>query len=424
MSDILAGDTISPQAWALSAALHGESKTLFASGISPDKMSEPYRGGLAWVSGYAAQHGRFPTRSRFTEQFPDVYVPEWDARPSTDLADQFYTDLRARLIRGTVVSVGELIASGDQKGAEKEFEAWLFKWSEANARTDLREWKAGALTRLSEYEHRVAQVRSGEKVGDGILTGIKSVDEATLGFLPGDYVIFAGRFDVGKTTLMVATAEFAATTGRSCLFISPEHTAEAILRKLDAMAVGVNPIKLRQGTLTPEEVTQLNERMAYVGDLPGEITVVSGGNLTVDSVASLCTHLHPDVVYVDGLSFLVPAGTREDSDWLAIGTVSRNLKRMAVSQNVVVVCVTQGNRGSEKGGIKDNLARSDMIGQDADIIIGIEAVNDITVRVSLQKCRETPKRPICFLDKSIDGLRFVPSDGTKQLTIADAADFL
>jgi replicative DNA helicase len=89
-------------------------------------------------------------------------------------------------------------------------------------------------------------------------------------------------------------------------------------------------------------------------------------------------HSHqPDIVIIDGV-YLLSENKGDSANWEKLTDVSRNLKRMADGHGVPIIGVHQANRaaaGKEELDV-ENIAYSDALGQDADLIIGIAPESD------------------------------------------------
>ena len=429
LSDYAMGaeEDFSPQAWVLSALLVGEGAKLITAGVESSKLSSPWRGCWDWTQEYLNKYARLPSLARSVEKYPDVFIPTWDHRPVDDVLDCFFDDLELRLVRGAVVDVGRLLTESRTTEALQAYEVWNGRIADARARVEISSWRKGATKRLEEYHDAAMRAAAGEEVGIGVPLGIKTIDDASGGLLPGDYCVVAGRFDVGKTTLMVAMAKLACEhKGTTGLFISPEMRSVSILTKMDAMHLRVDPMDLRRGTVTMEELKRLEDGMTEIEKGKGDNHVVYGASFSLGSIAVLTAYLKPDILYIDGLGFLSDDENnshRGQADWLDMGKKSRGVKRFAVRHQLPVVVVHQSNRKSVSGGVKDNLSRSDMIGQDADVLIELEAVTDEMMRATLGKCRETRIRCSTYLKKISKGLLFEETDAP-VMAITDVNEFI
>lgn len=413
--------TASPQAWIVSAALHGYIEELINAGVNQTKLSEPFYSVWQWLTQYASDYGSFPSIERTKEKYPDVYVPKFDERPIQDVLDVFYDDLQQRLVRAAVIEVGKKLESNDPNFLA-EWNEWVGRIADSQSQVNIVSWRETVDDRFSEYADTIAKKEMGEEPGTGILTGIRYVDEVTHGLLPTDYVLIVGRFDSGKTTLMADTMRAAAKTGNKALVISPEHGVKAMMRKIDCLHLVADPVDIRRGTLGREFIKKLQQAKEDIKRIAGDIMVVSGAGFTVEGVGALVAQVRPNILYIDGATHLVPFNSNQP-DWLKVGEVSRRLKHMAVAHNIPVVSVVQEGRHTGKGG-KDTIARSDMIGRDADLILHIEAVDDETLRLSMAKYRETIDRGLpVFLRKGKHGLSFIETDDPTTVAFGSGVDW-
>jgi len=401
-----------PQAWILSAMLVGEVDKLLRNGVNAAKLSEPYRSVFEWAMGYASDYRTFPSPDRTGEQFPDVFIPLWDERPLEDVFDLFYMDLNSRMLRAALVEVGKKLQADDVDvtDALSMWEQWNTKIAGDGSRFNIVSWKETVDKRFDSYKDRILRREDGETVGTGILTGIRHIDDVTHGFLPGNYVLVLGRFDSGKTTLVAAWTVAAAKAGNLVMVISPEHNAEEMIRKIDAVYMESDPVALRRGTIDIDLLEQLEKERRSIRNIGGDIKVIPGAGFSVDQIGAMAIALKPDFICVDGISHL-SSTDKNAPDWLKLGGISKQLKALATNTGIPIATVIQEAKG-RKGDAKDSIARSDMIGRDADIIVHIEAVTDRKLKLEIIKYRETLDRGgSSFLEKGEDGVKFIETDG-------------
>jgi replicative DNA helicase len=336
--------------------------------------------------------------------------------------DKFFYDLNQRLLRTAVVEIGKAITSGED--ATDLWAQWNQRMSGDSSRFEVVSWTETADERFQDYQNRILSREAGEEPGTGILTGIRHIDKLTYGFMPGNYVLILGRFDTGKTTLMTQFMVSAAQTGNLCLVISPEHSAEEMARKLDAIAMVADPMALRRGTLDRSMIRQLLEGRDKIKETKGDIRIIPGSGRTLAEIATYVNILQPDILYVDGISHLSSPESKGQSDWLRLGTISQGLKALATNTGIPVVTVVQEARDTGKKNVLESIARSDMIGQDADVIIHIDKVTDMQLKLTLVKWRESADRGgAVYLHKGDHGVEFIEDEERVVVGGADFFDF-
>ncbi|TLY80379.1 MAG: replicative DNA helicase, partial [Gammaproteobacteria bacterium] len=112
----------------------------------------------------------------------------------------------------------------------------------------------------------------------GLPTGFTDFDKLTGGLRPGDLVIVAGRPSMGKTTLAVNMAEYAAVhqgTRASVAIFSMEMPSEQVITRMLASVGGVPLTNLRSGRISDDDwvritsaTSQLSEAKIFIDETP------------------------------------------------------------------------------------------------------------------------------------------------------------
>ena len=232
----------------------------------------------------------------------------------------------------------------------------------------------------------------------GLPTGFADFDRKTGGLRPGDLVIVAGRPSMGKTTLAMNIAEYAAVnpgTRSSVAIFSMEMPAEQLLTRMLSSIGGVPLNGIRSGQISDEDwvrvtaaTSQLSEAKIFIDESP---------SLTPTELRARARRVARehglDLVVVDYLQLMQVPGTKENRA-TEIAEISRGLKALAKELQVPVIALSQLNRGveqrTEKKPVMSDLRESGAIEQDADMILLIyrEEVYD----------KNTPKRGIAEID--------------------------
>lgn len=212
-------------------------------------------------------------------------------------------------------------------------------------------------------------VRVGEERDNFISTGFPKLDDILGGgFIRGGLYILGARPAVGKSTFAVNLAD---NISGNTLFVSLEMTPEQITAKRISRRIGVSSSHLLSGQLsdqTWEKVSlasgDISQRGLYLNDRY---------DLTVSQIGLLAQAV-PELraIIVDYLGLIQPA-TRSASTYENISQISRELKRMAMSLNVPVICLCQLSRQVEsrqnKRPVLSDLRDSGAIEQDADGVL-------------------------------------------------------
>ncbi|MGY1457651.1 MULTISPECIES: replicative DNA helicase [unclassified Luteimonas] len=211
----------------------------------------------------------------------------------------------------------------------------------------------------------------------GLPTGYTEFDEMTAGLQPTDLIILAARPAMGKTTLALNMAEYAAMkTKKPVAVFSMEMSASQLALRLISSVGRVNATRLRTGQLEDEDwsrissaIRLLKETKIFIDDTPA---------LSPDVLRAKARRLKREhglgMIVIDYLQLMAVPGNSENRA-TEISEISRSLKGLAKELNVPVVALSQLNRSLEtrtdKRPVMADLRESGAIEQDADVIVFI-----------------------------------------------------
>ena len=226
----------------------------------------------------------------------------------------------------------------------------------------------------------------------GVPTGFEKLDKMTSGLQAGDLIIVAGRPSMGKTSLAINMAEYAAIRHeKHVLIFSMEMSAESLAMRLISSIGGVNHSQLRSGTFADDEWTRINHAVSQMTRAPiyiDETPALTPGELRSRSRRLKREH-GLDLIVIDYLQLMQVPGTKENRA-TEISEISRSVKALAKELKVPVIALSQLNRSveqrTEKRPVMSDLRESGALEQDADVITFIyrEEVYD----------KDTPRRGI------------------------------
>lgn len=238
------------------------------------------------------------------------------------------------------------------------------------------------VSRYSDMADRIAEYDRRKLEGEvyGIKFGVPTFDNLTLGIQPHEYITIAAFLGVGKSTFMQHMFYQAYLQGKTPLLISLEMEASAIMRKFDVMASSVKYHALKALELEDEdywkwhEIAELADSKRHEQDI---IVVDDIRHPTVDDVMAATIRYKPDIVGVDYVGMMEAARGASSNSWEKLTTITRGLKSNARTLKVPIVAAAQGNRDFAKEGASLwNLAQSISVGQDSDIVIGLQRDED------------------------------------------------
>lgn len=264
----------------------------------------------------------------------------------------------------------------------------------SDATVDAHEVLAEAQTQLNDL-HGALQMRKPQKVAEsynrvvdkivtaaknktgitGIPTGLMALDRITGGWQPGNLVIIAARPGMGKTSLMLAAAQNAATVGRPGLFISLEMSTDELITKMIATDLGYTTSQLTKGVgMSEDEAESIRQRGIKV--MESKIIFDDTPGLGINELRAKAAKAQQEHgiewLMVDYLQLMRgdDGGNREQE----IGSISRGLKLLAKSLNIPVIAAAQLSRAVETRGGDcipklSDLRESGSIEMDADLVI-------------------------------------------------------
>ena len=221
--------------------------------------------------------------------------------------------------------------------------------------------------RLSKNKERIT----------GVPTGYHLIDHMTAGLQQSDLIIIAGRPSMGKTSLALGMAEYAAIRANRTvgIFSLEMSQAQLVLRMLSSQA-SLDSHALRTGQLTPENwhalcaaADRLERAKVFIDD---------SGGLTVQQMRSKARRLKAehglDLLIIDYLQ-LMQGRSDSESRQQEISDISRSLKALAKELEIPVVALSQLSRAVEnrtdKRPVLSDLRESGAIEQDADVVMFI-----------------------------------------------------
>lgn len=173
---------------------------------------------------------------------------------------------------------------------------------------------------------------------------------------------------MGKSTFALNLAD---NIGGNVLFVSLEMSPEQLTAKRVARLTGIPAAKLLRGAVTDDDWQKIaiaNSTLSEQG-----VFINSRYDLSVQQIQLLAQSV-PELkaVVVDYLGLIQPA-TRGGSTYENVSAISRELKRLAISLNIPVICLSQLSRAVEgrqnKRPMLSDLRDSGAIEQDADAVM-------------------------------------------------------
>ena len=211
----------------------------------------------------------------------------------------------------------------------------------------------------------------------GVPTGLYDLDRMLTGLHGGELVIAGARPAMGKTSLALGVAHFAAVKTKKCVALfSMEMPREQIGMRILCNAASINMQRVRNGMLSDDEWMKLGDCLNRLSSCRIFIDDTSG--LTPSQVRSRSRRLMMeqglDLVVIDYLG-LMSADKRVENRQLEVSEISRGLKSIALELKVPVLACAQLARANtsrtDKRPLLSDLRDSGSIEQDADVVLFI-----------------------------------------------------
>jgi replicative DNA helicase len=315
-------------------------------------------GGLAYLSSVARDTPTAANARAYAQIVRERSLLRQLIRAGTDIASAVFSN------------DGETARELVDKAEQKIFEIAEGSFRGRDGAVAVRTLLPAVIDQIDEWHNNPDKLR-------GLPTGFSEFDKLTGGLRPGDLVIVAGRPSMGKTTLAVNMAEYAAVnphTRASVAIFSMEMPSEQVITRMLSSIGGVPLSSLRSGRITDEDwvritsaTSQLSEAKIFVDETPAlNPTELRARARRVKREHGL------SLIVVDYLQLMQVPGTQENRA-TEIAEISRGLKTLAKELQVPVIALSQLNRGVEqrehKKPVMSDLRESGAIEQDADMIL-------------------------------------------------------
>lgn len=228
---------------------------------------------------------------------------------------------------------------------------------------------------LPEIRARIETRQCGEV--SGLLSGFAELDSVTDGFQPQDLVVIGARPSMGKTAFALNICDHLSVNMRTpTLFVSLEMNSFALTERVLISRAGVDGHKIKTGDrLSRDEWARLEKAQAAIRR-GAAIHIVERPSR---SYAQICGEIraavarHKIKLAVVDYAQLIGGDNPRDTETQAITIVSRAMKAIARELNIVVVLLSQLNRGVESRDDRvprmSDFRSSGSLEQDADIAL-------------------------------------------------------
>jgi replicative DNA helicase len=227
---------------------------------------------------------------------------------------------------------------------------------------------------IKESVRTIERLYERKELVTGVPTGFEKIDDITSGLQKSDLVIIAGRPSMGKTSLALNIAQYAALEANVPVAIfSLEMSKEQLALRMLSSEARVDSQRIRRGFLGEADWPRLITAAGRLSE--AQIFIDDSSAITALEMKAKARRLKSTVdlglIILDYLQLMRGGGYRESREQ-EISEISRSLKALAKELNVPVVALSQLNRKLEDRTNKRpqmaDLRDSGAIEQDADLI--------------------------------------------------------
>ena len=203
---------------------------------------------------------------------------------------------------------------------------------------------------------------------DFFSTGFEDLDIFCKFLEEGNIMIIGGRPAMGKTNFALSIVNHLLDSNKSVMYITTEMSAERLVLRLVAEKLNLAVHNLLTGDIRKEEIetalNYYNDKKLYIND---KISV------TLDDLENGIKISKPDVVFIDYIQMIEApkAPNLTEATNLAI----KEVKRIAVENNVIVVMLSQLSRAVEartdKHPLLSDLRNGSLLEELSDVILFI-----------------------------------------------------
>ena len=342
-----------------------------------------------FIRNYSEANGTVPPTSLVVEKYRD-FIPV----DGVGATKYHLEELQAEFLNDSLKDVLRSTAADVQSGqGTKALEDLIAKTSELRKNTAvIRDIDATDLDSAVSYFENLA--RQQELGAIGIKTGLAGFDNyLPAGIMPGQLGVFLAYPGIGKSWMALYFAVQAWKQGKSPLIISLEMSeTEVRNRVFTIMGEGLwSHRKMSNGQVEIEDLKRWHKK--ELANKP-EFHIISndgGGEVTPSVIRGKIDQYKPDLVIVDYLQLMSP-NQKSDNETVRMKNLSRELKLMAISENVPIIAISSATPDDVKDlSTVPTLAQtawSRQIAYDADWVLALgRATNSDIIECAFRKNR-------------------------------------
>jgi len=260
---------------------------------------------------------------------------------------------------------------------------------------------------LAEAFERIDALQKGKEKIRGVPTGFINLDEKLAGLQPSDFILLASRPSVGKSSLALDFARYAAVEKKIPVGIfSLEMSRDQVVDRLICAEAGINLWQLRTGHISSKDnrtFKNLNKSLSKLSEAP--IFIDDSPTANIIEIRTKARRLQAEhnvgLLIIDYLQLMESPNVR-DNRVQEVSEISRAMKSIARELKIPVLALSQLSRATE--------VRVPAIPKLADLresgcltgdtlITNINTGRQLTMKDLAKRKKQTPI-PIISLDKN------------------------
>ncbi len=330
-----------------------------------DKEDEKIRN---WIVNFFDEYGKVPTFPTVKKQFPWIIALDETDEPLAYVYDSTLDEMKTAWASHELEKLSLEVDIGEVSDVGERI-------------SELAHMLTGLSSEVIAYDEYDRDKPLRERV---LKTGIKEIDRVTHGLADGDFGIIFGRLGNGKSLLAGLIAVNWYKQGKKVLVVSAEMLADDIYSRMDGTIGAFNPNVLRD----PSAVVPQRAVIAHIArNFEGKILTAQRAVATPGAIRDLIRRFNVDAVVIDGLHLMRSDFGGVKAGWERLKDISNAIKLIALQERVPILAITQQKRGERETASPEDIAYSDAIGQDADIVISVkQEVKDEATRSTFLIC--------------------------------------
>lgn len=306
--------------------------------------------------------------------------------PTQLVVDQFIEKYTHRTLETTLRSAAELIRDKNDQKAVDTLRTNLAKISSASSDEKLDEGYVG--DDIDKQKQQYLNKKDNPGQYGGLHTGYPTFDKVTNGLHKGQIAVVMGAPKSAKSILMTNIAyNVIQNPNKRVLIVVNEGGRDLVLRRFASLAAQVNYTNLRDGILTSEEEAKYFSFLDSISKSKNlHITSIPPVMCTASLIQSKLEELERDgkfdLLIIDYLGLMESDNpiTRKEDDWKKLGSITLELKSLAMIKQIPILTIIHANReGAKKktGAFAlTDVSRSYEVTKTVDLLISWRVVNE------------------------------------------------